>query len=350
MIGTLIGKCERRIRDYSRMSRRVGLLRAAVPTLARLKMYKAIYKVQIELTMRSIVKPVMCEHTSRRKRSSSMSIEQFKMVIDSLPRLVHVDMTGIGETLLYPDFIPAIEYLRSKSIFAAFTTNLSLRLRPGLVDAVLRDVDLVKVSIDAASRETYERIRRGARWELTIGNLRALSRERKGRRADSPRLRVVYTLLRENIRQVRNAVDLFGSMGVDAIDFQIPQLPDLTWHRRNRKRIYQIVERAATRNPHKGLTVNFSKYELDKPVVSSCSNAYNNAFVTVDGQVFPCCFIHHGGSRTDYMRHSFGNIFRLGEKIASSPARRAFVAQFERGDAPVLCRRCPVYSFEKEPA
>ena len=343
----LLLRCEQRIRNYSQMSRHVGMIRATVPVLARLNMFKSIYKLQIEVTTRCNLRCVMCEHTYWRQKPKSMSLENFKKAITSLPNLINVDITGIGETLLYEHFIEAIRFLREHNIFISFTTNLTLPIKPDIMNSIIDNAGMVKISIDASTKETYEQIRRGANWDITIKNLETLI-EAKTKRNNGPKIQVVYTILEENFHEIIKAVYIFSSIGVDRICFQIPQLKDFQWHRDNRDLIYHAIESSKELYNSKKCEINFSKYELDKPVIHICSNAYNNAFITVDGDVFPCCFIHHGGNRSDYLKYSFGNIFELEKQIQQSNQRKQFIQEFENNSVPVLCRRCPVYSFTEE--
>jgi len=342
---SVIAKCDRTIRDYSRMSRRVGLIRAALPMLARLNLYRNVYKLQIEVTTHCNLRCVMCEHTRWDEKPATMELEDLKTIIDSLPALIHVDITGIGETLLYRHFVRAIGYLKSRNIFVAFTSNLSLPLNQDLTEAILHNANVVKVSIDGGSKQTYEDIRRGANWDLVIRNLQALTQAKEKAKRGPPIIQIVYTILENNYQQITKAASLFSSIGADAVCFQIPQLPDLSWHRQNKHLIYAAVDQAIKESSGKRFQINFSKYELDKPSISICPNAYSNFFITVNGDVFPCCFIHHAGSRSTYMTHKFGNILELKDKIISTPKRQTFIDAFRSHNVPPLCLRCPVYAF-----
>ena len=99
------------ILDFFSLAREIGIYKAALPILSKFNLYKKIYKLQIELTTSCNLKCIMCEHSFWSEKAYSMKLENFKKIIDYLPNLIQVDITGIGETLLYNYFIEAIEYL-----------------------------------------------------------------------------------------------------------------------------------------------------------------------------------------------------------------------------------------------
>ena len=75
------------------------------------------------------------------------------------------------------------------------------------------------VSVDGATRETYEAIRRGASFDQVLGNVRHLVRAREARRQTVPRVRFDVVMMRRNVHELPALVDLAADCGAEAINF-----------------------------------------------------------------------------------------------------------------------------------
>lgn len=76
----------------------------------------------------------------------------------------------------------------------------------------------VDVSIDASRKETYEKIRRGAKWEILLENLKYISSLRKDGQIVSLRFNFVVQL--DNFEQMKGFVKLAKRYNADAVWFQ----------------------------------------------------------------------------------------------------------------------------------
>jgi tetratricopeptide (TPR) repeat protein len=79
-------------------------------------------------------------------------------------------------------------------------------------------IDILSVSIDAARADTYERLRRPAKWPLLMKNLELMA---EMRRSGSIRcLQLNFVVQEENYRQIPEFVELGTRMAADSIWFQ----------------------------------------------------------------------------------------------------------------------------------
>jgi MoaA/NifB/PqqE/SkfB family radical SAM enzyme len=74
------------------------------------------------------------------------------------------------------------------------------------------------VSIDAARADTYERLRRPAKWSLLMKNLELMAGMRRA--GSIRRLQVNFVVQEENYREIPEFVELGARMGVDSIWLQ----------------------------------------------------------------------------------------------------------------------------------
>ncbi len=79
-------------------------------------------------------------------------------------------------------------------------------------------LDVLSVSIDAARPETYERLRRPAKWPVLMSNLEVLSDMRRSRTVRY--LQINFVVQEDNYREILDFVALGRRLGVDNIWFQ----------------------------------------------------------------------------------------------------------------------------------
>jgi radical SAM protein with 4Fe4S-binding SPASM domain len=72
--------------------------------------------------------------------------------------------------------------------------------------------------LDGASPATYEHIRRGARFEKVLANLRSFNRLKSVSGKETPRLRLNHVLSESNIHEFEDFLELAESLGVQCID------------------------------------------------------------------------------------------------------------------------------------
>lgn len=83
-----------------------------------------------------------------------------------------VRLTGDGEPLLHPHIIEFVQYAKQyPNIVINLTSNGNL-LTPSIADTLLQtDIDLIDISLDALSKETYNIVRRGGNFNKLMQNI-----------------------------------------------------------------------------------------------------------------------------------------------------------------------------------
>ena len=128
--------------------------------------------IEIEISTYCNKKCITCEHTYWNEPSRHLTFAQLKNLVDQFP-LRWVNLTGEGDAFLNPDYLDMIRYLKYKGVsvylvdsFDLITPDIARRL-------VAMDVDGIYLSMDGASKQTYESIKRGCNYEKVLNNLRA---------------------------------------------------------------------------------------------------------------------------------------------------------------------------------
>ena len=105
--------------------------------------------------------------------------ETFKRIADECGRFrSYMRLSGGGEPFLLPYLITLIEYAKSAGAKVGIITNGS-RLTPRVASRLLAaDTDTIEVSVDAADKETYSRIRVGLDFDALVASVMYLREER----------------------------------------------------------------------------------------------------------------------------------------------------------------------------
>ena len=148
-----------------------------------------------------------------------MRPEQFERIAASLLPYAHTLVLSAGnEPLMSPWFTEILRLVAPYKIPELyFLTNAQL-LTERIVEAVIESgVTQVQISADGATKETYERIRRGARFETLLRNIRYLTDRKRELQVSSPRLQFNVVLMKSNLEELEQYVDLAEQLGVEWI-------------------------------------------------------------------------------------------------------------------------------------
>jgi MoaA/NifB/PqqE/SkfB family radical SAM enzyme len=214
-----------------------------------------------------------CAHVSKdyKKTLNStmrMSVDRIAEIVDPVARdLIGVSLSGYGEPLLNQALPDIVTYLRSRRICTTFPTNMSVRLSDAQVDALVSAApDMMMISLDGASEETYRQYRVGGNFELVLENVRRLVDAKQRLGTARPFLVWKMVIFPHNAHEVPIAKRRAKALGFDACDFVIDNTgPEFaaTLAEKNRKMV-------AARKP--------------------CFWAWNTAVIRWDGTVQACCW------------------------------------------------------------
>lgn len=135
----------------------------------------------------------------------------FERLRPIFPTLVRAYLFGLGEPTLNPHLVDYVRELSDHGVSVWFNTNATLIDENRATDLALAGTEAVTVSIDGATAESYERIRRGARFDSVLAGLRALqkAREKFGR----PKVDLSFVAMAGNIAELPSLVDLCAEVG-----------------------------------------------------------------------------------------------------------------------------------------
>ena len=146
-----------------------------------------------------------------------MPIEIFRDLAEDLfPAADEVALSVSGEPLAAGPIEEELELGGRYGVRYRITTNGVFLGLERIRRLVLENVAFLHVSMDAATKDTFERVRKGARWESVLGGIRSLLAER-ARLGKGPEVWLNFVMMRENIEELPDWVSLAADLGVDAL-------------------------------------------------------------------------------------------------------------------------------------
>jgi radical SAM protein with 4Fe4S-binding SPASM domain len=220
-------------------------------------------------------------------------------------------------------------------------TTLSRRLSALLVSNKFKEIH---VSLDGATKETVESIRKRIRFDRVIQNLQQLKEIKEKHRSLYPSLKMHFALMKRNIHELPDFVELAHELGAASIRFQhfiIPHeslIDESLWF--DPRRANAFLQTAIQRCKEYGIHVDAPPlFELDKPPqrakqlrTQQCHWPWKGMLIDPDGNATPCC---------QWKGKPFGNVQKEGfEAVWNGEAYRQLRQDWITGELNEHCRNC----------
>lgn len=300
---------------------------------------------KVEVDQRCNLNCEMCQR-NQVVDNAYLTVDQFKEIIDKLgPGLSQVDIHGYGESLINPDYIEMLRYLKEKRILISVVTNGTLldteEKRRELLELKPRRV---RFSIEAADKETYERIRRGANFESVKESFMELVRIRDElypeKDRNNPVIDIYCTITTQLTNQIGPMVKLKDEWGADYLTFS-----DIAWNNQFGTSTFENCIRESLTNSEIDELESLYKdrrdivFHLKNEGYRACDRPASHVYVDANGFIYPCTCTP--SFEKDIL--PFGNIFEIDDirEIYQSEIYDEFRRRSELG---ILndksCRRC----------
>src|SRR5262245_19523171 len=178
--------------------------------------------VTIESTTHCNLRCVICPHVREAEVHKEHLPDRLAERLGSvIPRASRFQLHGLGEPLLSPAFWKLLDRIARQhrgDPDVAFNTNGLLLNDSNIARLVASKAREINISLDAASADTYARIR-GADLDRVLANIGALVRARNAAGRTDLRVYVNMTLVRANIEELPEFVRLAKRLGVDQAQF-----------------------------------------------------------------------------------------------------------------------------------
>jgi MoaA/NifB/PqqE/SkfB family radical SAM enzyme len=286
---------------------------------------------------------------------ADLTLERVRAIVAQFPVLDRVVLHGIGEPLLNPQIFDIVAYLKTRVASVLFNSDAISLTAPRAVRLVESGLDEYRVSMDAATRATYRRLRGVDRFERVTANVARLIGLQRELARTTPRVSLWFTATRANVDELPGFVQLAADLGVGEVYVQRLVFNGLglateanalqgRLRAQERERLAE-AETLATRHGiavrASGLTSPLGSLQAsdDARPWSGCQRPWTLAYVTANGNVLPCC-VSPWVAR-DYAGLILGNAFgEPFEKIWNGARYQQFRTDFETNTPPDPCRGC----------
>ena len=186
-------------------------------------------KVYIEPTAACNLTCVTCFRNCWDQANGRMSDETFEAILAGLKALDPIPSVyfgGIGEPLFHPktvEWVARIKQLGVRVELISNGTTLTEKKSRQLVDAGL---DMLWISLDGATPETYADVRLGAELPQVIANIRRIAKMRRGGHFPQPEIGIAFLAMQRNSADLPKVIRLGISLG--AKHFSVSNLQPAT--------------------------------------------------------------------------------------------------------------------------
>jgi radical SAM protein with 4Fe4S-binding SPASM domain len=196
--------------------------------------------VQIEVTHRCNAGCPMCYQNSKLSAGQELTFGEIKNIIDQLPPWSVLSLTG-GEPFIREDFVSILEYGMKKRKCTTLT-NASL-VTDSHIDLMVRNkLLLIAVSIDGIG-DTHNGIRKmPSLFDKAVETIIKIQEKKKELKTVFPLIDLKTVILKENVNQLSDILELADTLSVDFITYSVPRSMDNLYSAPYREELSEICE------------------------------------------------------------------------------------------------------------
>jgi len=240
------------------------------------------------------------------RSKGKMSFDNFRRIIDELGAyLYRVDLHNWGEPLLNDDLYQMVSYARAHNIQVRVSSNLNVIDKVKAKKLMKSGLDVLIVSLDGASQETYKQYRVGGSFDKVTRGIKMIIEMKKELNSSTPFIIWQFLVMRHNEHEIPKAEDMAKEFGVNKLDLfaiHCDMGREIFWNDKTR------IEKTAKWLPR---NEKFCIYDLTagkkKSQRRTCNFLWVQAAINWNGSVSPCCALYDE-------KYDFGNAFCIGFK------------------------------------
>ncbi|MBI4712404.1 MAG: radical SAM protein [Planctomycetes bacterium] len=324
----------RKLKEFLLYYKQTGLILVIKRLLKRFysfinSRYPAV--IFIEPTSRCNLKCPICwvQQTKIQRKKDLMSLDEFKKIINDIKGFCGGIILGFtGEPMLNKEIYSMIKYAVQNGLITSMITNATLLGQGGVIDLLDSELHDLFLSIDGATKETYEHLRQGAKFDNVVNDVRNLMQIKKKRGQYYPRVHMQMVVTKTNVHEISSYKQLAERLGVDRAYVKTLHIEQ----RGDEKYVNTILNEYFIEGDH-------ARYQLDKTGKLELKTEFHfcpkweNPVITCDGQIVLCCFDIEG-------QYSFGNIFQEDFKMIWNKQKNKVIRQQAKKRSLSICQNC----------
>lgn len=303
--------------------------------------------IEIENTTLCNLKCKMCENTYMPEKKRNLSWNEFVHIMNQFPELKQIGLTGIGNSWCNPDYLKMLNYCKKRNIaIEIFDTFRDLN-KNRITGFINSSIYKIYVSLDAATKETYEQIRVGSDWNKVIENLKLLDKMKKERNAHFPELCFHFIITKDNIHEVEKYVEFVAGLKIEVGFIQFSRM--LHPYGEVKDQFVEIAdelkEKLIRKGSELGVRVSWNINSKEEKPKFNCCSVWIQPFIFVDGTITPCCSLNEGNEREWQRETSPGNILKEDmRKIWKGDKYKNLIDKISKNEIPEQCTNCVLFN------
>jgi MoaA/NifB/PqqE/SkfB family radical SAM enzyme len=213
--------------------------------------------------------------------------EKAKEILDDCAMLGvgAIEFTGGGEPTVHPDCVDIIGHAQALGMETGLVTN-GVRLRD---HEVYRNLDWLRISLDAGTAETYERIRESRMWPKVMANLKLAGT------FERPYVGVGFVVTRENYQELPQACRIVRAANIPYVRISAMFSTDgANYYNDIIGEISDLRGQAAAFAGEKFKIVDFFSERVDdldqgRPDYKFCGEQQFVLYIGGDQKIYTCC-------------------------------------------------------------
>ncbi|MDD5439697.1 MAG: SPASM domain-containing protein [Candidatus Omnitrophica bacterium] len=310
--------------------------------------------LNVDISGKCNLRCLMCSFQDGFPEQGLMAFATFKKLKAALGTLQSLSLQCNAEPLLNNRIAEYVAFAKgiNKDIKVLFVTN-GMLLGPAMISRLLAvKPDGLYISVDGATKNTYETIRKGARFERVIKNIEELARQKKASGSNFLEIGMVTVANKLNVAELPDILDLAITLGVDSmfvngLDIYSDEMKGNELYARSRETVNTDYGKVFA-----GMKDTALKHgiKLDLPHLSAVpyrTCKLNSCVVNWNGEVSPCALLSYKrsywyfGEKHVHPKVVFGNIKKQNIfDIWGSKGFLSFRNDLQKGKLPYYCRAC----------
>ncbi len=288
-------------------------------------------------------------------RGHDMPMWLFRRVVDEVfPHAHYVALSCLAEPFMTRDITQRLDLLKFQTGLEIEIISNGTLLTPERIGSMIENrISRIGISIDGASRDVYEKIRVGAKFDRVIGNIRLLNEMKAASGSRLPALRFLHVISEANVDHFGAFLEMAEELGVDSVDVRTIQPfvnaddrgsdQAVFWNKIKacREQLGEWLDRTGVQDLGYLRTTN-DKIDLydERGELVPCKAAAENLTVLFNGDVVPC---------TAWSRPPVGNLARQSfDEIWNGAAARAMRQEFAEKKPGRDCHYCTIIREDPE--
>ena len=280
----------------------------------------------IELTNACGMKCIMCPRQYMQRKIGFIDLRLFEKIVKQMKFNSKIVLHHFGDPLLHPKLEEILRICKKYGVQSSLSTNPTSLTKEKIEQILNGGLDHLHISLDGATKETYEKIRRGrADYDVAIKNINNFLEEKKKHGLKKPF--TVIAIIR--MKETKDEIEKFkkqwsGKEGINRVDAK----EFITWDG-SMKDITNLGDEYS--------------HKFKRKYYYPCFWPWGKLTVTWDGKVVPCCFdydakvilgdlnkqtleeIWNGKAMQNFRKQQIDNSFPEGHLCKNCREREGFV-------------------------